>query len=260
MTAMENYTLLYSISVRHDYFGEKPCRALQLGIPPASAELMRRRGMIFRETAAGTWSLFHAEEPDTDNDMLLMELFISDPSFVLYTDWPGFRPADSYDLQLPAQEEELDAARAIRHTDRKRGFNSGFCTIRLRLTDGMTQAARAGHPLQTVLEFHAPEKEWEYLFIQQGDCPIEGDSLLLEDTAGETAFKSFGQCEAYGRKAWRTVSENRIPMRAAYNCRLKLSIADGSRQKRVLLSHIAPPEPGRYPCKASGTIRQVCYF
>ena len=143
---MESYLRLYRITMRHDYFGESPCPSLRLHLSSEGEVLMRRRRMIFREDAAGTWSLFFTEEPDTEKDVMLLDLSIADPMFVLYTDWSGFCPTDSYDLRFPASEGQLDATAAIAHTDRKRSIGSGFCTVALRLTEELVQAAWSGKP------------------------------------------------------------------------------------------------------------------
>lgn len=258
---MESYFRLYRITVRHDYFGESPCPSFRLRLSSEGEALMRRRGMMFREEAAGIWSLFFTEEPDTEKDVLQLDLSIADPMFVLYTDWSGFRPADSYELRLPAAEGQLDATTVIVHTDRKRSIGSGFCTVALRLTEEMVQAARSGKPEEAVLQFHAPKKRWEYLFISQTEESFDGKQLLLEDMTCSVTFRPFTRCKAYGREAWHTVSENLVAMRASYGCRLRLTVLRGNgKQKHVLLSHVEPPQPGRYTTKDKEMLRQVCYF
>lgn len=257
---MESYARLYRITVRHDYFGECPCPSLRLRATCEGEALMRRRGMIWREDAAGIWSLFFTEEPDTDKDVLYLDLSVADPMFVLYTDWPGLRPADSYEICMPAAGGQLDAAAIIAHTDRKRSIGSGFCTIALQLTGERVQAARAGKPEEAVLQFHAPKRQWEYLFFPQTEEGIDGRQLMLEDTTGSVTFGAFTRCEAYGREGWRTVSDSPIAMRASYGCRLRLTaLAGNGKQKHVLLSHVEPPQTGRYmDCRER--LRQVCYF
>lgn len=257
---MESYSRLYRIIVRHDYFGNCPCPSLRLRATGEGEALMRRRGMMLREEGAGTWSLFFTEEPDTDKDVLYLDLSVADPMFVLYTDWPGLRPADSYTLCLPACGGQLDAASIISHTDRKRSIGSGLCTIALRLTGERVQAARSGKPEEAVLQFHAPERQWEYVLLPCVEEGIDGSQLVLEDTTGSVTFGPFTQCEAYGRKGWRTVSEGRVAMRSSYGCRLRLTVLQGNgKQKHVLLSHVEPPQPGRY-MDSRESLRQVCYF
>lgn len=257
---MESYRKLYQISVKHEYFGEKPCPSLRLSLSRESEALMHRRAMLFCEMGIGSWMLLFNEEPDTRNDVLHLELSVVDPQFALYTDWPGFKPSDRYELQLPTSEGLIDATSAIVHTDRKRSIGSGFCSVALRLNEKLVKAAQSGKPNEAVLQFHAPKKQWEYLFVPQGDEEIDGKQLLLEDATGHIKFGPFTPYEAYGREAWRTVSENPIPMRDTYGCKLRLAaMLNNGKQKRILLSQIEPPQPGRYmDCRES--LRQVCYY
>ena len=154
---MESYRILYRIKAVHDYFDGKPCTALQCRLTPQGAELARRRGLLFRQTAADEWTLLCQAKPDTANDVLTLSLSITDPAFTLYTAWNGLRPSADYALDLPQQEEYVDAATAIHLSGKRRSIGFGFCTVSLRLTEQMAQASEAGQPMQTTLRFHAPE-------------------------------------------------------------------------------------------------------
>ena len=258
---MESYRKLYQIIVKHEYFGDEPCPSLKLCLSHESEALMYRRDMLFRETGRGSWMLLFSEEPDTKNDVLHLELSIADPMFALYTDWPGFKPSDRYELRLPVSGELTDATSVMQHMDKKRSIGSGFCSIALQLDEPLVQAARSGKPEEAVLQFHTPEKQWEYLFIPQGDDGIDGTQLLMEDTTGNIKFSPFTPGEAYWRKAWRTVSESPIPIRDTYGCKLRLvAMLSNGKQKRILLSHVEPPQPGQYMSEDKGGLRQVDYF
>ena len=258
---MGSYRKLYQIIVKHEYFGDGSCPSLKLCLSRESEALMYRRGMLLRETSTGSWMLLFSEEPDTKNDVLHLELSVADPMFALYTDWPGFKPSDRYELRLPASGELTDAISAIQHTDKKRNIGSGFCSIALQLDEPLAQAARSGKPEEAVLQFHTPEKQWEYLFISQGDEEFDGKQLRLEDATESIKFSPFTPSEAYGRKVWRTVSESPIPMRNKYGCKLRLvAMLNNGKQKRILLSHVEPPQPGRYMSEDKGVLRQVGYF
>lgn len=208
---MESYRKLHQITVKHEYFGENPCHSLKLSLSRESEALMNRRGMLFRETGTGCWTLLFNEAPDTDKDVLHLELSVADPTFALYTDWPSFKPSERYELQLPTSEGLIDATSVLLPTGKKRSIGCGFCSVALRLNEKLVHAAQSGNPEEVVLQFHAPRKQWEYLFIPQGDEEIDGKQLLLEDATGNVRFSPFTLCEAYGRKAWRTVSESRFP-------------------------------------------------
>lgn len=256
---MESYRILYRIQTVHDYFDGKPCTALQCRLTPQGEALARRRGLLFRQTAVGEWTLLFHTAPAED-DVLTLKLFLADPTFPLYTAWEGFRPSAAYGLELPASTATIEAATAIRPAERKRSIGSGFCTVVLRLTGGMLETAEAGNPGLASLRFHAPSVQWEYLFVPRMASDMKADRLLLEDTAGTVEFSAFKEQTAYGRKVYRTVSKSHIPMRKAYACRLRLTERGDGRLKRVLLSHVAPPLPGRFLNEGAGIIRQVCYY
>lgn len=257
---METYRTLYSIKAEHDYFDGSVCRALQCRLTAEGARLAQRRGMLLKQTADAEWTVLYRNEPDTKNDVLMLELTITDPSFVLYTKWDGFQPSEAYELGLPARKETLDAASAIHKSDRRRNIGSGFCTIALRLTEKMLQAANAGSPLRAVLQFHAPARRWEYLLIQRTDETMPSGNLQMEDATGQVSFQGFKETAAYGRKAWKTVSKSRIPMRLTYGCKLRVTLQDGNKQKRILLSAVPPPQPGQFADVMGDTLRQVCHY
>lgn len=261
---MENYHTLYRIRVTHDYFEGKSCPALLCRLTPKGEMLARQRGLLFRQADVGEWTILYDSTgagPDTKHDVLELELYMADPSFVLYTEWKGFRPSAVYELELPVVGQEgQDADVLICLSDKKRRIGTGFCTISLSLTEDMVTAAKkveqeAKEAIQAVLHFRAPSLKWEYLFFSRnGDSP---EGLFLEDTAGLVKFTAFTKKGS----AWSTLSKEKVPMRAIYDCKLRLVQQNGDgKQKRILLSRVEPPEAGRFQSEEPGTIRQVCYF
>lgn len=256
---MESYKTLYRIKVTHDYFGSKPCTALQCQLTPQGAELARRRGLLFRQTAADEWLLLFSDAPAKD-DVLTFDLSIADPNFALYTEWKDFRPSKAYGLALPQQKKDIDAATAISLSDKKRNIGSGFCTVMLRITQEMIGKTENDEPMEAVLHFTAPSVKWEYLFIPRTETGVELKQLVLEDTTGKIQFAAFKEQTVYERAAIRTASKTRIPMRQSYGCKLRLTAQENGRQKRILLSQIPTPEPGKYLDARKGIARQVCYY
>lgn len=101
---MSNYRTLYSLTVEHGYFDNGTCRALRCRISPRGADLWRRRGLLFRQSEPNAWTVLYDSDGagvDTSSDTLLLEMDITDPAFVLYTRWDGFRPTSAYGLELP---------------------------------------------------------------------------------------------------------------------------------------------------------------
>lgn len=257
---MDSYRTLYRIKVEHDYFDGKPCTALQCRLTPQGEALARRRGLLFRQTAENEWTVLFNREPDTGLDTLILALSITDTSFPLYTAWDDFRPSVDYELELPQKTETLEAATAIHASGRKRAIGSGFCTLHLRMTGEMLQAANSDTPMQTVLHFHAPKMRWEYLLISRNSEKLSASKIRLEEVAGKMEFTAFKDCEAYGRTALCSRSKGEIPMRLSYTCRLRITAQEEGKPKRVLLPQVPPPGAGTYMDTPKGILRQVCYY
>ena len=102
---MGTYRPLYSLRVEHDYYDNLACRALAFRLKAGGVDLCRRRGLLFRQTAVNEWTLLYdcdSAGVDTSSDKVEAELCITDPAFVLFTDWAALRPENAYTLELPA--------------------------------------------------------------------------------------------------------------------------------------------------------------
>lgn len=263
---MGSYRPLCSIRIAHDYFDGERCRALLCRPAAAGAGLLHRRGMLFKRMAENAWALLcdlSGAGPDTDADVLFLELQLADSGFVLYTRWPDFRPDAAYAAELPAAGGDVEAAEILRSTGSRRTIGSGWCRLSLPLTRGMLDAAQAGAPPCCTLRFHAPARRWEYLFLPDpGTLPDRAQERYRLETVGggvRYRFSPFERVQAYGREACRTRSEEPIPLRERYGFRLRLDVsAENGRTRRTVLREVPPPLPGRYLDTAPDLLRQVC--
>lgn len=262
---MSTYRPLYSFRIEHEYFVGGICRALQCAVLPTGQELMTQRGLLLRQTTQNEWTILYDADGagvDTASDAIAFGMSISDPAFVLYTEWQGLNPNAAYRLDLPLQGDSADAAEVIVATEEKRRIGMPLCTIVIRLTEEMWQAAVNGIAKSDTIMFKTPERYWEYILIKQNgnrDVPLERLSLTADKEL--LTFKSFERTDEFGRNAYRTVSEKAVPIRERYDFRLTLiSTPDsGNRQKQVLLRNVEHPIPGRFKSDAD-KLRQVCYF
>lgn len=255
------YRPLYTLRVEHDYFDGNICRTIHCRISPEGAVLWHRRGLLFKQTAQNEWTIvYDSEGAGVDSsDVLVLEMYMIDPAFVLYTQWDGFLPNAAYSLELPLKKELVDAVKTIRKTAPKRGIGAGFCQIKIRLTEKLFAAAQKEMPMSCTLQFHVPEYRWEYLLdSHNGDSTIS-EKYLLEETGGKLHFLPFKPIKIYGRDMLRTESEEIIPMREQYGYQLKLVLpAEGKERKRTVLKHIELPELGRFMDVKLGVLRQIC--
>ncbi len=261
---MGAYERLYSLRILHDYFDGAVCRAVQCRPTASGAELMRRRGLIFKRTADNEWTVLYdpsGSGPDIGADRLSFELQLAEPDFVLYTHWPTFRPDAAYRLNLPSGGGVLEATETIVPSEEGRTIGSGFCVATLTPTEETIGAARTGTPSCCTLRFHAPAYRWEYLFLTESDIVLDCETLCLEAVDGKSPYRftAFEQVQALDRAAYRTTSEEAIPLRESYGFRLRLSSSTGAnRPKRTLLRDVQPPIPGRHRSAGPEFVRQIC--
>lgn len=256
---MGNYRILYRLRIDHDFFNGKKCAAIQCSVLPQGQELLKRRGMIFRQTDVNEWVLLYLSDPDTENDVLMLNLALADSNFSCYTAWNEFRPSEAYVLNLPHDKKEIDAALLVQQSPIPRRIGQGFCTLHLHLTQKMVNDAVAGKPLTNVVHFFSPSVQWEYIFIPRTDDSVNG-TLKLHDETGKIDFTTFKKCEIYGQNAWRTQSCSPVPMHQIYGCKLRLLVQESGKQERELLSHVDPPSLCRYQSTSSNVMRQIYYY
>ncbi|MEG1565096.1 MAG: hypothetical protein RR365_15465 [Bacteroides sp.] len=257
-----NYRPLYSLRIEHDYFDSKVCRAFRCRVPPSATALWHRRALLIRQLAENEWTILYDSAGagvDTTSDILILEMEITDPAFVLYTRWNAFRPDSTYGLELPAADDTVEAVQAIRETAPKRKIGFGFCQLRIRMTEELFLSAQGGNPMSCTLQFHAPECRWEFLLVPRGESTPAPESLIMEEMGDKLHFLPFESVKAYNREILRTVSEEAVPMRERYDYRLKVSARTGNTErKQLLLKYIYPPEPGKFLDTEPGLLRQIC--
>lgn len=263
---MGTYRPLYKIRIEHAYFDRNICRAIECRILPSGRTLWYRRSLLLCQTAINEWTIFYdaaGAGVDTCSDVLPLELVMTDPDFVLYTRWKGFQPSSAYLLELPSEQDTLEATDVIVEQSARRQMGTGFCAVRVRLTEEIFSAAKAETPKTVRLLFHAPEYQWEYLFVSRSGENISPEKLRLEEYSGKLAFGPFEKVTEYDKKMLRTISLDKIPLQSEYEYRLHLisvNERDDPRFRQVLLRQVIPPKPGMFISKDPESIRQICYF
>ncbi len=261
---MSRYGPLYSFRIEHEYFLGNTCRGLTCDVSPPGLELLSQRGLLLRQVAENEWTVFYDQDnagADFSTDVLTLEMKISAPAFVLYTAWEEFCPGAAYRLDLPLASDTAKATDVIQKVSDKRMMGVALCSIYIKLTEAMLKDAESGKPKRDTIVFQAPKRIWEYVFIKENNKAIVPDRLRLEAEKMSIDFTPFEVAHEFGREAYRTESEEKIPMKESYEARLKLVMIPEvvNRQKLILLRDVAHPEPGQFRCD-KGKIRQVCYF
>lgn len=260
---MDNFRALYRLKIEHDYFGQNMCRSMRISIDRAGLDLMKRRGILFKQTATNEWSIIGKQSNAGTNitsEVLTLQMNISDPAFVLYTDWDDFHPTSLYRLSLPATT--TDAVAAIRKTDEKRRINSGFCIIDLQFTENMFRSMCEGNLITDTLTFYSKEVQWEYLFIPRNEEENVGKKLILKEFDDKICFSASEEVEIYEKKAWRFLSEEKIKIQEYYNFCISLQeiIPNRLQTQKKLIKNIPHPVSGNFVNEQPHVLRHICYF
>lgn len=271
---MSNYRLLYRLRIEHDYFVRALHPIVQLKVVASTADLMKRRGLIFKQTDINEWCVISCNsnaEIDIQPDVFILEMSISDPAFFHYTEWASFDPSSLYYLSLPTIETDVTKAikkekkrekekenEGIEKNEKKRRINSGFCTIDLHFSKAILE----GDPITNTLMFHSKELYWEYFFIARNEEYLNEKEIVLKEAKGEVAFSNFNVTEIYGHKALCFRSESKLKLADIYNLHfslLELS-PNSSNTRKVLIRSVAHPVVGRFIAKRTDTLLNICYF
>ncbi len=254
---MKNYRELFRVVVEHDYYEKGGCRAFSCALSPQGLTLAQRRGFCFKQLADNEWALLYQDRPALADDMTMI-LSCADASFPLYTQWDGYAPFTVYSLELPSKETvEADTDFVPRVGGR--GIGMGMCSILLHLNGALYDAAEAGAPMRATIHFKARAARWSYLFFPREGREFATDRLRLEDETGQVSFSDFVD-DGEHPNAVSTTSQGEIPLRRSYDCKLRLVALDANDRKIVLLTNVAPPEPGRFLDAPQGTVQSICYY
>lgn len=259
---MGTYKVLYSICIEHGYFHRAECRALDCRPTASGAALLRRRGLLFKAVGNNFWNILYDADsagPDTDNDTVELQLFVTDPLFAVYTRSDGLNPGAHYSVELqPERGETTILARDMHSHLQKRSIGCGLCTIWLRITAGMWSEAVSGTPWMCTVRFEAAECRWEYLLVPRNDDGLNMESLHIEEEAGRLTFATPEPVTVYGRMALRTISDRAVPVQERYDYRLKLVACDYRQGRRRILSEVLPlPVTGAFHDAPAGVLRQI---
>lgn len=254
---MDEYCTLYTLGFEHSYNLKKKCQAIDVQINQVSLLIMKRRGLLFRQTKANEWSVF-CKKADLgkfdESDVILLNLYISDPTFLLYTEWETFDPIKMYGLTLPVNGGEKDATKLIVKTNKKQGVGWGFCLAELHLS------ALRNLNVENILQFKAKEAFWEYLFISRCNQLPDKTNLKIKEDSNQLLFGTFDCVDFLGTRALRVKSTVVVPMCECYSYVFKLIEDKDSVTTNTILSELPCPKPGTFQSEEKNILRQICYI
>lgn len=261
---MTNYQTIFSFCLEHDYYTQNICRAIEIRVPSQSVSMLKRRGLIFKQTKENQWSIIGDCEGagvDDDSDVLVLEMILVEPLFVCFTIWQDFRPTHAYHLSLPCNKTKEEATNVIKDSEHKRQSDS-FCSIEINLSNEMFKRAENGNAEINTLIFRSPEVYWEYLFVSRSEK--NNENLELKEISGKVVFSEMEkiEIEPFTLPVLQTITKSPIPMNERYKLDISLIeiINNNLQKKRVLIKHIPHPSLGRFVAEQTHTIRQICYY
>ncbi|OCA03067.1 hypothetical protein [Akkermansia glycaniphila] len=283
---MSEWVSLGRVGVRHEYTNGGDM--VELMPLPCTAELMRRRGVLFRKLSHGMWEWLALREGFhglMDGDELILSMRICRPDFFPYTVCDGYDPRKVYRIDVEGSGE-LDVMSLLRPIDgEEKRYGNDFCRIvwspsKQWLEEKMVPPAQdtAGRPggkgadasrmdresCDVTLRFRARSYVWEYFFILRHPDDDRGPRLLLEDAS---QCVSFGTPEAqkdsiFGPNVWRIASLEPVKSfeQDEYHLILSEIIQRVPPRKRIVARFLPSPQAGRYSSGSEGAIRQICYI
>lgn len=244
--------ILWRLRIRHDYFRKGAVEGITVCLSAESRLILSRRGLLWRETGIGEWSLVSLDGNDLDNsDRIEVELRLKDKMLTYITDWDWSLSGECYQLEVTGEDRVVEM-RTHPGIKIKSGHQAMF-----RLVFSMGNANKGLLPCSIELVFCSFHKYWEYVFVPRDDNASR--TLRLEETK---QMISFGECqpmEFMGRPVLQCRSTEKIKMedRPDYTLRLWEHFPMG---KRELLRGIPFPRPGMFLDVPDDTLRQVVYI
>lgn len=261
------YSTLYRLKIEHEYYINKVCRSIDVRPTPSTLDLLRRRGLVFRQTEENEWCLLGDCDKASlfiEENEFLFDMYLLDPLFVYYTQWEDLKLNFLYDLTLPILKNG-NFIDNVRLNDNKRKVGSGFCLASLRFNRSYL-GEMPDNIFDNILKFQAKEVLWEYVFINRSNYDLllgMPMGLKLVEQNGIIDF-SFVDGNLY---IYRFKSSKPIKISECYDCQISLINED---TKKELLNDIPFPTPGKFmnlniESANKGetdidTIQQVCYL
>lgn len=224
---MDTFVTLLKIKLKHDYYVDGCCKGMNLTIGSETQQLFSRRGVLFRQSAVGEWSLIAQKaDPFRTDEPLYLYLQQTDPCFYYFT-----QSETTYDEKT---------------------------TRLLPLPVCLTEDKNGSLSVQEMsLFFQARQVYWEYLFISRSGRPP--NNLILSEMEERIIFGNMETVEYEGMTAYRFQSTEKIRLKESYLYELSL-VELVNTSKRTLLRRIPFPQPGRILNRDANTITQIQYF
>lgn len=267
---MATWSVLFAVSVEHDYFENRRCSCLRFVPTESTIRLMNNSGLLLRPTEDGIQILYENEKKDVlrsfaeDNLSLVFKVYAEDENYRSYSRPladPGQGGLLYFDNTKASDDGSLNCEQYVSLSDMRAMDFDAFADV----LDGrdkllpplfvmkITTDAGADAPLQQWLQpglskyhinFAVNEVFWKYyLFGRMAD-----DNTYIHDPDGMVEFESLGKVLFSGQKdSYAFRSKQKIPRseRYAYRFQLMQRSAGGDRDK-LIMNHLPVAGVGQF--------------
>lgn len=224
---METYSIIYKISITHDYYRDSRCKSLHLELTGDTVSILRKQRIFFCQVGEGEWILLASDSCVMPTEKLSFIIRMSNPEFMYIT-------------------EDCDVL-----TELKRKFMYTL-TVDLKNLDFVNREKNV-----KIVQFQARRVFWEYLFIPRSER--EYNSLEVQCQGGELVFDKVTQYVFRGIHCYRCLSKVPVTLSESYNFRLHLvDVTDYG--NRYLIKNLSFPVPGQMLGEQMDNMMQLMYF
>jgi len=247
---MSGYTIIWELKIRHGYYANERNPGFLVKPTHSTEQLMKRRGIIFKQRDVGCWTLIG---PDStifaEDDVLEMNVYANDPHFPYVTELPGncrlvkVNGTEGYPLDpsgMESQEPKVDPGVIM-----KIAFSPA------------SKPERDQAPLYTnEIAFKSVEQYLEYIILFRDRQ--DNRTLVLEDLSGKETFLSAEKFELEGMPGTRIQSTRKITISQDLRIQLRLAEKIGT-HVRVISRELPLPTPGVFMNTSSDMLRHIMY-
>lgn len=258
---MSQFIAIAGIHLEHDYYTPPVNSYLSLGLTPRTRELIKQRGVMFKQVAPNEWQWLK-EEKNTGfmvDDVIEVSIIVADPDFMRKIATKNYDPQKLYQISLGRETVVINEEFNLLPVSVGTKHRGEFCRVMLK----PAQIVKLPEQIYTI-RFCTSSYYWEFLFVFKDKTDPRGKFIVLETTQkNRIVFHPPKKYEysTLGSNVYRIVSMEKIKARGYYEFTLILyDNSPGSGGRRVVSRFIPIPQPGRHITDNPDIIREVYYL